>query len=148
MNQRPGESLGSPTQQARPIPRDPDGGVERGDEGIGAANESADGAMQQAGQIAEQGKERVAQAAEMGEERAADGMERAADMVRDRADAMPVGSGMAVKAADGMERSAHYLRERDTSQMWGDVEQYVRDHPVMGIAGSVAAGFLVGRMLR
>ena len=50
--------------------------------------------------------------------------------------------------ADGMERGAGYLRSHDTNQMWTDVEEYVREHPVMGIAGSVAAGFLVGRMLR
>jgi len=111
------------------------------------ARDAASGAREQAEQGAMQARERASQAAEQGEERAAEGMEQAASMIRDRADGTPA-AGAAMKAADGMERSADYLRKHDTNEMWQDVEHYVREHPVAGIAGSVAAGFLVGRLLK
>ena len=142
MNRQPGEPFGSTAQEHRTTDpaHDSDGLRDQVDQ---RAHDVAD----RASGIAEQGRERAAAAAEAGEERAAEGMERAADMVRDRADGTPA-AGAAMMAADGMERGAGYLRSHDTNQMWTDVEEYVREHPVMGIAGSVAAGFLVGRMLR
>lgn len=122
-------------------------GADRAREAANGAGEQAAGAMDRGREMAEETRGRAMEAAEAGETRAAEGMDRAASELRDRADGTPV-AGAAVKAADGMERSAEYLRNKDTNEMWGDVEQYVRDHPVMGIAGSVAAGFLVGRILR
>jgi len=68
-------------------------------------------------------------------------------MLKDQAGDGTAGA-VADKAAAGMERTAQYLRDRGTAEMWDDVEAYVRVHPVQGIAGAVAAGFIVGRILR
>lgn len=122
-------------------------GMDRAREGTDEMRDGAQGAMDRAGEMAQEGRERAKEAMEAGEERAAEGMERAASEIRSRAGDMPM-SGAALKAADGMERSADYLRNHDMQDLWSDIEDYVRQHPVVGIAGSVAAGFLVGRMLR
>ena len=143
MNRQPGEPFGTAPQR------------ERSDQtGYGADGADGDGMRGQAKEMAgraeeaaAEGRERMAQAAHQGEQRAADGMEQAASALRERAEGTAA-AGVAVKAADGMERSAGYLRSHDTGEMWGDVEHYVREHPVAGIAGSVAAGFIVGRILR
>jgi len=142
MNRQPGEPYGSAPEREAPSQ-----GGDGAREGMERARDAASGAREQAEQGAMQARERASQAAEQGEERAAEGMEQAASMIRDRADGTPA-AGAAMKAADGMERSADYLRKHDTNEMWQDVEHYVREHPVAGIAGSVAAGFLVGRLLK
>jgi ElaB/YqjD/DUF883 family membrane-anchored ribosome-binding protein len=86
---------------------------------------------------------------EAGKERAATGMERAAEQVRERVSSQ---GGMAGKAgekvAEGMERSATYLREHSTEDMRGDVERYVREHPMQAMAGALVAGFVLSRILR
>jgi ElaB/YqjD/DUF883 family membrane-anchored ribosome-binding protein len=55
---------------------------------------------------------------------------------------------MAEKAAMGMERTAGYLREHSTGDMTADIETYVREHPMQGVAAAVLAGFVIGRVLR
>jgi ElaB/YqjD/DUF883 family membrane-anchored ribosome-binding protein len=52
------------------------------------------------------------------------------------------------KVAEGMERSATYLREHSTEDMRGDVERYVREHPMQAMAGALVAGFVLSRILR
>ena len=139
MDRQSGESLGATTQQEHSAATSQaimDSDRDES-ENIGARAQDA----------AAQARDKASEVAEAGEERAADGMDRAAAVLREHSDSIPAG-GVAVKAADGMERGADYLRSHETGEMWSDVENYVRDHPVMGIAGSVAAGFLVGRLLR
>lgn len=113
----------------------------------GAASEAAERAGQVAGDMAGEARTKADEAADMGRERAAEGMERTASMLREREQDGAVGA-VAGRAAEGMERSASYIRQHDTAEMWTDVEHYVREHPVQGIAGAMAAGFLVGRILR
>jgi ElaB/YqjD/DUF883 family membrane-anchored ribosome-binding protein len=110
-----------------------------------SARDMGERGKQRAQEIGEKAKER----AEAGRERAAGGLESAAGQMRERAEA---GEGMTAqvgtKVADQMERTAGYLREHDTSQIFDDVEEYVREHPMQALAGAVVGGFLIGRMLR
>jgi ElaB/YqjD/DUF883 family membrane-anchored ribosome-binding protein len=86
---------------------------------------------------------------EAGKERAATGMERAAERVRERAGSQGGMAGQAgEKVAEGMERSATYLREHSTEEIRGDVERYVREHPMQAMAGALVAGFVLSRILR
>jgi ElaB/YqjD/DUF883 family membrane-anchored ribosome-binding protein len=89
----------------------------------------------------------VIETADAGRVKAADGMDRAAERLRQQS---PEGAAGAVaeRTADAAERTATYLREHDTKQMWTDMERYVQEHPMQGVAGALAAGFLIGRMLR
>ncbi len=137
MNRQPGEPAGMTTQEDRFGQTSTSAMDGDRDESVAARAQGA----------AEQARDKASEVAEAGEERAADGMDRAAGVLREHSGSIPAG-GVAVKAADGIERGADYLRSHETGEMWGDVENYVRDHPVMGIAGSVAAGFIVGRLLR
>lgn len=46
------------------------------------------------------------------------------------------------------ERAAQYFKERSGAEMLADAQQFVREHPLQGVAGAVAAGFIVGRIIR
>ena len=84
-----------------------------------------------------------------GMDQAAGSMAQAAEKLRAQSahsEGMPAQAG--VKVADGMETAAAYLREHNTEEILGDVEVYVRKHPTTALAGAVAAGFLIGRILR
>lgn len=146
MNERQG--YGGGTSSGRPAQGDQAGQMrEQGEHLKDRAENAASEAQDRAGHIADEARARAEDAADMGRERAADGMERAASMLHEHEGAGAVGA-VAGRAAIGMERSAQYLRERDTSEMWTDVEHYIREHPAQGIAGAMAAGFLIGRILR
>ncbi len=54
----------------------------------------------------------------------------------------------ALRAAEGMHAAAGYLQEHNTSEIANDVEEYVRAHPLQSVAAAIAAGFVVGRVLR
>lgn len=90
--------------------------------------------------------ERVSDVADEGRGRAAEGLDGAAAMLRGQEDRLP--GQVAERTADGMERTAGYLRSHDTAEIRSDVEDYVREHPIQGVAAAIAAGFLIGRMLR
>ena len=109
-----------------------------------SADSKVDSMKETARDTAEKAKEK----ADEGIDKAAEGVKGAADKLRERAerqDGMAADAG--VKVADTMERSAEYLREHDTEQIFDDLEQYVRKHPMQALAGAIVGGFLVGRLL-
>ena len=127
-----------------------------GDESMGQqAKDMADDARARAEGAADEVKNRTQQMAtatqeraDQGMDRAAEGMEQASARLRERADDSSTTGKAAGMAADGIDRGASYLRTHDTAQVWDDVEQYVGQHPAQALIGAVAAGFLIGRILR
>ncbi len=102
-------------------------------------------AQDKASELADRAREQ----AEAGREQAAGGMHQAARKVRESTS----GKGgmqeqIGGKAADQMERASGYLREHNTSEIMDDMERYDREHPMQAVAGAVAAGFVIGRILR
>jgi hypothetical protein len=108
----------------------------------------AGGMMQErAAELGSQASDSMYSAVESGREGAAEALEGGSERLR----AMG-GEGMAGMAsgmaADGMRETAGYLREHDTSQIWEDVEQYVQRYPGRSVIAAIAAGVIVGRILR
>lgn len=121
---------------------------------MGTAQQTQGGRMEQAQQYAGQAREkageygqRAQEQADAGKDQAAAGMERAAGTVREKMGGGAQGEAGA-RIAEGMESAAGYLRAHDTSEMLNDLETYARNHPGQALAGAVATGFILGRLLR
>jgi hypothetical protein len=85
---------------------------------------------------------------EANKERAAKELERAAESIREgSAQASAYSTGAGNQFADSMDRTADYLHEHSTGEIWGGVEQYVRRHRAVAIAGGVSAAFLIAMIL-
>jgi ElaB/YqjD/DUF883 family membrane-anchored ribosome-binding protein len=104
----------------------------------------ADRAREAAGDMAENMRGAEAR----GREQASSGLDSVAEQLRERASSDGTKGEMAERAAVGMERTADYLREHSTGDMTADLEAYVREHPMQGVAAAVVAGFVIGRVLR
>ena len=107
--------------------------------------EQASKAREQASQYGEKAQEAMGR----GTERAGSGLTTVGEKIRERTEgqggtAEQVGS----RVAGGLEKAGQYLRDKDSSQMFDDVEEYVRSHPMQGLVGAVVAGFVIGRVLR
>lgn len=102
------------------------------------------------GERAGEARERAGEMVEERRDDAANALERAANRMHDNADGMSSGVGSQVVggAAEQTERAADYIRSHGAGDVMSDMESYVRDHPMQGLAAAVAAGFVVGRMLR
>jgi hypothetical protein len=80
---------------------------------------------------------------------AAGGLDRAASVLHDKAGEIPAKvQEVTHKIADGMESVAKYMRESDLDSIKHDVVDTCRKHPAQTLIGALAAGFLVGRILR
>jgi ElaB/YqjD/DUF883 family membrane-anchored ribosome-binding protein len=88
--------------------------------------------------------------------RAADGLETAANRLTgltDRGGSTPSGAmgkanDLAQQAASTMESTARYLRDNDVRALQGDVERMVREKPLQTLLIGVAAGWVLGKILR
>lgn len=155
MNDRSGSNSG------RSEMSDGDGAMQRAQDRTDGPAEGAMGQAKAAGaaavdqaqdlahDLAPMAREKAYTAAESGREGAASAFESAADKLDDRvahSDGMPAKA--AGRAAEGMHAAAGYLEQHDTTEIVDDVEQYVRAHPVRSLSAAVAAGFIVGRILR
>jgi ElaB/YqjD/DUF883 family membrane-anchored ribosome-binding protein len=87
--------------------------------------------------------------------RAADGLAAAAERIDRAASRQEMTGGAKARAAEaahrlagGMDATAGLLRSPDADQIREDVETYVRDNTLRSILITVAAGFVVGRILR
>jgi ElaB/YqjD/DUF883 family membrane-anchored ribosome-binding protein len=118
--------------------------------GRAAAGQASDGGTMtqvkdKASEVASQATEKVEQARET----TAEQMASTADTVRENVQGKGgIQEKAGVAAADGMEKTAQYLRDHDTQAMMQDVEKFVREHPTQAVLGAVAAGFIIGRILR
>jgi ElaB/YqjD/DUF883 family membrane-anchored ribosome-binding protein len=117
------------------------------------AQEYADHAKNTASKIAGQAKNKTGEMANQvnvwAKDQAASGLERAAQMAHQRASGsggMPAEAG--TKVANVMEDTAKYVRTHDTNDVWGDVEFYVRSHPIQAFAAAVFGGFVLGKLFR
>jgi ElaB/YqjD/DUF883 family membrane-anchored ribosome-binding protein len=131
-------------------------GTSQGGASTGEGNQSQSGGSgglkERAGEIRNQAENRVNQTMD----RAADTLENAAhrlDQVADRGGAG--GTGPKAKAgqvahstADTMESIARYLRDNDMQGLQRDLERQVRTNPVQTLLIGVAAGWVVGKILR
>lgn len=122
-------------------------GTERAQQMADEARSRTEGAMEEARGRGEQIATATQERADQGMDRAAEGMEQASASLRQHAGDGATGKAAGV-AADSMERGASYLRDKDSAEVWNDVEQYVGEHPAQALLGAVAAGFVIGRILR
>lgn len=91
-----------------------------------------------------------------GMQRAAAGLEDAAKRLHSKAgfdapgsdDARAKAGRAAHSTADTMESVARYLRDNDTAGLQRDLERQVRDNPLQTLLVAVAAGWVVGKILR
>ena len=82
---------------------------------------------------------------------AASGLASAAAGLHAKADELPGGqtvSGFAHQTADKLNATADYVREHAVSDMAGDVQSFVKAHPMQAIIGAAVVGFLAGRAAR
>ncbi|MEX2445977.1 MAG: hypothetical protein WD734_01450 [Dehalococcoidia bacterium] len=141
-----GDSLGQRTEEMA------DEAQRRGE---GLASEAADQARDAADQartttsdMAGRAQDAGMRTADSGREGAAGALERAASTLEGRTGSDGATSKVAGRAAGGMHAAADYLQEHETTEIVDEVEHYVRSHPMQAVAGAVAAGFIVGRILR
>ena len=79
----------------------------------------------------------------------ADGLEKAAGQLRTRAqDGGGVQEKVGVRVADGLDKTSQYLREHEAQEIWTDVEQFVKDHPMQAAVGAAVAGYVVAKMMK
>lgn len=103
----------------------------------------------------EEGKQRVGQALDSGRSRVASQLDRAGDRLHDRARGMEEHGGMqrragkvADRAGDALDTSAEYLRTHDIDEMRDDLENTIRERPLLSVGVAIGAGFLLARILR
>ena len=93
--------------------------------------------------------DRMQSQADTQKDRAAGGLEKTAGKMREQmGDKGGTAAQVSDKVAGQMERTAGYLREHETDEIWGDVEQYVKDHPMQAAISAAVAGFVIARVLR
>lgn len=93
--------------------------------------------------------QKIQEQADTGIDKAASGLQKAADQMRSRMNQQGGTQGqVGTKVADGLEKSATYLRDHEANEIWDDVEQWVKDHPIQSAAGAAVAGFVIARILR
>lgn len=89
--------------------------------------------------------------------RAADTLEGAARRLDEFADQQGMGGSGGMKAragamassvADTIESAAQYLRDSDVSNLQGNLERQVRDNPLQTLLIGVAAGWVLGKILK
>jgi hypothetical protein len=84
--------------------------------------------------------------------RAGETIEQIARAIRDAGsglrDEQPQIAGIADTAAERIESAATYLRDHDAGETLEEVQQMARRQPALVIAGGLALGLLVGRVLR
>lgn len=131
------------------------------DSGTGAAG--ATGGPGSGGTQTEQVRDQVKQAASKLEERVNDGMKQAAGHVETAAEQLGriaderLGGGSGIKGragevahgtADTLNSVAGYLRDNDFENLRRDLERQMRERPLQTLLIGVAAGWVVGKILR
>lgn len=102
-----------------------------------------------AGEKASEYGAKLQETADAGIDRAADGLEKAAGQLRTRAeDGGGVQEKVGVRVADGLDKTSQYLREHEAQEIWTDVEQFVKDHPMQAAVGAAVAGYVVAKMMK
>ncbi|HEX6135293.1 MAG TPA: hypothetical protein VFZ24_15090 [Longimicrobiales bacterium] len=94
-------------------------------------------------------------AAESGRNRLAGQLERLGDRLEERGRGMEQSGGVqrrasqvAVRASEALDSGAEYLRSHDPNEMRDDLEQSIRQRPLLSVGLAIGAGFLLARLLR
>lgn len=102
-----------------------------------------------------QGRESAGEALGQARLRAADGLSAAAERIDRLATRQELDGGPGGKAAEavhrfagGLDATAGFLREPDAEQLRSDFEYGVRAKPLQAVLITLAAGFVVGRLIR
>ncbi len=100
-------------------------------------------------------RERAGGAVHEARARAADGLAAAAERIDRAASRQELNGGRKARAAEaahrlagGMDATAGFLREPDTERLREEFELRVRESPLRAVLITLAAGFVVGRILR
>ena len=102
-----------------------------------------------AGEKASEYGAKLQETADAGIDRAADGLEKAAGQLRTRAeDGGGVQEKVGVRVADGLDKTSQYLRDHEAQEIWTDVEQFVKEHPMQAAVGAAVAGYVVAKMMK
>jgi ElaB/YqjD/DUF883 family membrane-anchored ribosome-binding protein len=107
----------------------------------------------------EEGKEAVGErlggAVDTGRNRIADQLERVGERIDERARTMDEAGGvqrragaLAHRTSDALDHSAEYIRTHEPAEMRDDLEQAIRERPLMSVTVALGAGFLLARILR
>lgn len=121
--------------------------------GGGGEQDSTQGGSGSAQGIAEQAETRINETMA----RAASGLETAAHRLDDVADryagqqatgVRASAGNMAHQVADAIESTAGYLRDNDVRKLQEDLERQVRQNPLQTLLIGVAAGWIIGKVLR
>jgi hypothetical protein len=149
-NQSPRERLNETMGDTRNVIREPRDMMQEGRDAIGGAYgqvTSERPSTSTMGDATSKAREKV----EEQRTRAAHGIEAAAVQLRDHAEQIPGGertTEVAQKAADKIEHAAGFIRDAEVSDITGDLERLVRQHPTGALLTAAAVGFLAGRALR
>ncbi len=114
-------------------------------------NKAADQAQEKLGQAKDKASELRGQAtdkADQGIDQAAGGLSKAADMVRQQADGDGPVPAQASLVADRLDQASSYFEGKDTNQIISDLEAFVRSKPIESLAGAVAIGFVLAKIVR
>ena len=113
------------------------------------ATEKASELQEKASEKASEVGTKLHESAEAGIDRAADGLEKAAVQLRSRAeDGGGVQEKVGVRVADGLDKTSQYLRDHEAQEIWTDVEQFVKDHPMQAALGALVAGYVVAKVMK
>lgn len=109
--------------------------------------------MDRAGETVSEAKstlgEKLNTGADAGMNKAADGLGSAAEKMRSRAEEDEgVRATVEVKAADAMEKTADFLKTHDSKELMTDLEEFVKAHPIQAAVGALAAGYVIGKIVR
>ena len=91
---------------------------------------------------------KLAGTADSGIDKAADGLEKAAVQLRSRSEDGGVQGQVGTRVADGLDKTSQYLRDHEAQEIWSDVEQFVKDHPLQAAAGAAVAGYVVAKLMK
>jgi len=87
--------------------------------------------------------------ADTGMDKAAQGLGSAAEKMRMRAEEdQGMRSTVEAKAADAMDKTAGYLKEHDSQELMHEIEEFVKTHPMQAAVGALAAGYVLGKLVR
>jgi ElaB/YqjD/DUF883 family membrane-anchored ribosome-binding protein len=103
------------------------------------------GAQQAKGALRGQVDQRSTQAGQQLSTQASD-IRTVADQLREQGKDGP--AKVAEQAAQRAERLGSYLEQSDADRILGDVEEYARNNPWAVVAGGLAAGFLLSRVVK
>jgi len=112
-----------------------------------ASEKASDLKAAAAGKASEYGS-KLTETADTGIDKAAEGLEKAAVQLRSHSEDGGVQGQVGTRVADGLDKTSQYLRDHEAQEIWSDVEQFVKDHPLQAAAGAALAGYVVAKLMK